>query len=40
MMLGSVFRLNKIYLDDKQIWHIEMTLCSDNDSNLQVFLII
>jgi tetratricopeptide (TPR) repeat protein len=31
MMVGSVFRLNKIYLGDNQIWHIEMTLCSDCD---------
>ncbi|CAF4971693.1 unnamed protein product [Rotaria sp. Silwood1] len=30
MMVGSVFRLNKIYLGDDKIWHIEMTLCSDN----------
>lgn len=30
MMVGSVFRLNKIYIDNDKVWHIEMTLCSDN----------
>ncbi len=35
MMLGSVFRLNKIYLGDNQIWHIEMNLCSDNHCDLK-----
>jgi tetratricopeptide (TPR) repeat protein len=35
MMLGSVFHLNEIYLDDNQIWHIQMTLCSDNEGDLK-----
>ncbi len=35
MMLGSVFRINNIYLDDNQIWHIQMNLCSDNDCDLR-----
>jgi tetratricopeptide (TPR) repeat protein len=30
MMVGSVFRLNEIHLGDDKIWHIRMTLCSDN----------
>jgi tetratricopeptide (TPR) repeat protein len=35
MMLGSVFRLNKIYLHHDQIWRIQMTLCSDNVGDLK-----
>ncbi len=35
MMLGSVFRLKNIRLDENQIWHIEMKLCSDHDCDLQ-----
>ncbi|CAF2944381.1 unnamed protein product [Rotaria sp. Silwood2] len=36
MMLGSVFRLTDIHLDDNNnIWHIKMNLCSDNDCDLQ-----
>jgi tetratricopeptide (TPR) repeat protein len=35
MMAGSVFRLNEVFLDDNQIWHIQMTLCSDNEGDLK-----
>ena len=35
MMIGSVFRLKNISVDDNGIWHIEMNLCSDNDSDLR-----
>jgi len=35
MMLGSVFRLNHIYLGQYQVWIINMTLCSDNDHDLK-----
>jgi len=35
MMLGSVFRLDKIEQNSEQIWIISMTLCSDSDHDLQ-----
>ncbi|CAF1032842.1 unnamed protein product [Adineta steineri] len=35
MMLGSVFRINNIYLDENQIWIMNITLCSDNDHDLK-----
>ncbi|CAF1380553.1 unnamed protein product [Adineta steineri] len=38
MMLGSVFRLNNIYLDQHHTWIINMTLCSDNDHDLKSIL--
>ncbi|CAF1305848.1 unnamed protein product, partial [Adineta steineri] len=35
MMLGSVFRVNNLYLDEDQIWIMNITLCSDNDHDLK-----
>lgn len=37
-MLGSIFRLNKITLDNDQLWTIEMTLCSDDEHDLKQVL--
>jgi tetratricopeptide (TPR) repeat protein len=34
MMLGSIFRVAHIYLDN-QVWIIQMRLCSDNDHDLK-----
>jgi tetratricopeptide (TPR) repeat protein len=34
MMLGSIFRINNIYLDT-QVWIIKMRLCSDNDHDVK-----
>jgi len=34
-MIGSSFRLGHIYRDYKGIWNIKMTLCSDDDHELQ-----
>ena len=31
MMLGSVFRLEQMYCDENQIWHINLTLYTDRD---------
>ena len=39
MMLGSVFRLDRVECDANQRWTIFMTLCSDQDHDLQsIFL--
>ncbi|CAF3863132.1 unnamed protein product [Rotaria sp. Silwood1] len=35
MMLGSVFRVNDVRIDNNKIWHIKMSLCSENNSDLQ-----
>ncbi|CAF1029265.1 unnamed protein product [Adineta ricciae] len=35
MMLGSVFRLDRIHLGQYHTWVIEMTLCSDDDHDLK-----
>ena len=35
MMIGSVFRLDRVECDAKQRWTIFMTLCSDKDHDLQ-----
>ena len=34
-MLGSIFRLNEIYQQDDGVWVIQMTLCNDDDHDLQ-----
>jgi len=34
-MLGSIFRLNNITLEDDQLWIIKMTLCSDDEHDLK-----
>ncbi|CAF1200306.1 unnamed protein product [Adineta steineri] len=38
MMLGSVFRVNNLYLDEDQIWIMNITLCSDNDHDLKLIV--
>ncbi|CAF4147861.1 unnamed protein product, partial [Adineta steineri] len=39
-MIGSIFRLNSINLDDKdQIWIIKMTLCNDDEHGLKQVLM-
>ncbi|UJR29309.1 hypothetical protein I4U23_010523 [Adineta vaga] len=35
MALGSVFCIKNVYLGQNQIWFIEMSLCSNNDGDLQ-----
>ena len=35
MMLGSIFRLNDVYVDQDQIWIVKMTLCDQQDVGLQ-----
>ncbi|CAF3028586.1 unnamed protein product [Rotaria sp. Silwood2] len=35
MMLGSVFRLNGVNMDDNKIWRLKMSLCSENDCDLK-----
>ena len=37
-MMGSIFRLNKITLEDDQLWIIKMTLCSDDEHDLKQVL--
>jgi tetratricopeptide (TPR) repeat protein len=37
-MLGSIFRLNNISGSDGQLWIIQMTLCGDNEHDLQQVL--
>src|SRR6202012_2648822 len=34
-MLGSIFRLSKIYRNDNRIWIIDMTLSNGNDHDLK-----
>ncbi len=34
-MVGSIFRLNNIFIDNDGIWIIQMNLCSYNDHHLQ-----
>ncbi|CAF1396320.1 unnamed protein product [Adineta steineri] len=39
-MIGSIFRINNIYRDDKdQIWIIKMTLCNDDEHGLKQVLM-
>ncbi|CAF0853728.1 unnamed protein product [Adineta steineri] len=38
-MIGSIFRLNNINLDDDQIWIIKMTLCNDDELDLKQVLV-
>jgi hypothetical protein len=33
-MIGSIFRLKRIYLNDDLVWIIEMSLCSDDEYDL------
>jgi tetratricopeptide (TPR) repeat protein len=35
MMLGSVFRIDNIHLDQHHIWVVNLTLCSDTDHDLK-----
>ncbi|UJR29624.1 hypothetical protein I4U23_017172 [Adineta vaga] len=35
LMLGSIFRLENISMNEEGIWIIQMTLCSDNDNQLK-----
>ncbi|CAF1458530.1 unnamed protein product [Adineta steineri] len=37
-MLGSIFRLNNVVLEDDQLWVITMTLYSDNEHDLKQLL--
>jgi tetratricopeptide (TPR) repeat protein len=37
-MLGSIFRLNNMTLEDNQLWIIQMTLCSDDEHDLRQVL--
>ena len=34
-MVGSIFKLTKVFLDEDGIWIIQMNLCSANDHHLQ-----
>ncbi|CAF0904747.1 unnamed protein product [Adineta steineri] len=38
-MIGSIFRLDNINLNDDQIWIIKMTLCNDDEHNLKQVLM-
>ncbi|CAF1352377.1 unnamed protein product [Adineta steineri] len=38
-MIGSIFRLKSINRNDKQIWIIEITLCSDDEYDLKQVLM-
>lgn len=35
IMLGAIFRLVNIYLENNRIWIIQMNLCGDNEHNLK-----
>ena len=37
-MLGSIFRLHNVTLEDDQLWIIKMTLCSDDEHDLKQLL--
>jgi len=37
-MAGSIFRLNKIFQDENQLWIVQMTLSSDNEHDLKDIL--
>lgn len=34
-MAGSIFRVNKIFYDENQLWIVQMTLCNDNEHDLK-----
>ena len=34
-MVGSVFRLQNVFVDDNEIWNIKMKLCSNDDNDLK-----
>ncbi|CAF4962912.1 unnamed protein product [Rotaria sp. Silwood1] len=36
IMLGAIFRLEKIYMDENQIWIIRMTLSSENEQDFKI----
>ncbi len=38
-MIGSIFRLKNIYLNDEHVWIIEMSLCSDDEYDLKQVLL-
>jgi hypothetical protein len=38
-MFGSIFRLNDISCDDNQVWIIRMTLCGDEEHDLEQVLV-
>ncbi|CAF3754955.1 unnamed protein product [Adineta steineri] len=38
-MIGSIFRLTNVYRNDDQIWIIRMTLCNDDEHDLQQVLM-
>ncbi|CAF1109551.1 unnamed protein product [Adineta ricciae] len=38
MVIGSISCIQKVYLDENQIWFIEMILCGNNDGDLQDML--
>ncbi|CAF1126392.1 unnamed protein product [Adineta steineri] len=38
-MIGSIFRLNSISLDNNNIWIIKMTLCNDDEHDLKQILM-
>ena len=35
---GTIFRIEKIFRDENQLWIVEMTLCSDDDNHLKDIL--
>ena len=34
-MMGTIFRVDKIFSDENQIWIVQMTLCGDDDNHLK-----